>query len=67
MRFLSITRLGWLHFFDDSGNWLRVLGRIAARRHSRKALARLDDHMLRDIGLTRALAETEVEKPFWRD
>lgn len=35
------------------------------RRKSRRALGTLDDHMLRDIGLTRYEAQTESERPFW--
>jgi uncharacterized protein YjiS (DUF1127 family) len=35
------------------------------RVKSRHAVAMLNDHMLRDIGLTRA--EWELMKPFWRD
>lgn len=33
---------------------------------SRKYLARLDDHGLKDIGVSRAEAEHEINKPFWR-
>jgi uncharacterized protein YjiS (DUF1127 family) len=33
----------------------------------RQALLRLDDHLLKDIGLTRADVEREVTKPVWRD
>ncbi|MGH6903812.1 MAG: DUF1127 domain-containing protein [Geminicoccaceae bacterium] len=29
-------------------------------------MAQLSDHMLRDIGLTRADAWAEADKPFWR-
>jgi uncharacterized protein YjiS (DUF1127 family) len=36
------------------------------RRRQRVALARLDDRMLRDIGLTSADVEGEVSKPFWK-
>jgi uncharacterized protein YjiS (DUF1127 family) len=36
------------------------------RSRQRRALAELNDHMLRDIGLTRADAWAEAEKPFWR-
>lgn len=32
----------------------------------RRALAALDDHMLKDIGLTRCDVEAEVSRPFWR-
>ena len=36
------------------------------RARQRKALAALDDHTLRDIGITRADAQREAQKPFWR-
>jgi uncharacterized protein YjiS (DUF1127 family) len=36
------------------------------RVRQRRALAALDDRMLRDIGVTRAEAARETEKPFWR-
>jgi uncharacterized protein YjiS (DUF1127 family) len=32
---------------------------------TRRALRRLDDHMLRDIGLTRHEAETEASRSLW--
>ena len=37
------------------------------RKNGRLELARLDDRMLRDIGLTRFDAEYEINKPFWRE
>ncbi|WP_425450320.1 DUF1127 domain-containing protein [Virgifigura deserti] len=36
------------------------------RRAQRRALAALDDRLLRDIGKTRAEAMAEARKPFWR-
>ena len=39
--------------------WLR-------RRHERRALLQLDDHMLRDIGLDRFKAREMATRPFWR-
>jgi uncharacterized protein YjiS (DUF1127 family) len=35
------------------------------RRRSRIFLCQLDDFLLKDIGVTRAEAEHEVNKPFW--
>ena len=32
----------------------------------RRALQVLDDHLLKDIGLSRADVEAETSKPFWR-
>jgi uncharacterized protein YjiS (DUF1127 family) len=36
------------------------------RARQRRMLSELDDHMLRDIGITRVEAACECEKPFWR-
>jgi len=38
-----------------------------ARARSRRDLARLDDHILKDIGISRADAHRESSKPFWRE
>ncbi len=37
------------------------------RARERGQLARLDERMLRDIGLSRAEAEYIINKPFWRE
>jgi uncharacterized protein YjiS (DUF1127 family) len=36
------------------------------RRRGRQQLLALDDHLLRDIGISRLQAEAEADKPFWR-
>ncbi len=36
------------------------------RYHGRLELQRLDDHMLKDIGLSSVDVEREASKPFWR-
>jgi uncharacterized protein YjiS (DUF1127 family) len=36
------------------------------RHRSRKVLLGLEDHLLRDIGLTHSAAFEEAEKPFWK-
>jgi uncharacterized protein YjiS (DUF1127 family) len=36
------------------------------RARSRRELARLDERMLKDIGISRVEVELEVRKPFWR-
>jgi uncharacterized protein YjiS (DUF1127 family) len=43
-----------------------ALADAAARRRDRKALARLDPHLLRDIGLSPDEARAESAKPFWQ-
>lgn len=45
---------------------LRWLCRAMARQRQRRALAKLDERMLRDIGLTRDQAQAEARKPFWK-
>jgi MFS family permease len=42
------------------------IGRWIARAGERRDLARLDDRMLRDIGITRLDVLRERRKPFWR-
>jgi len=37
------------------------------RSRQRRRLARLDDRLLRDIGIDRVAAMEEISKPFWRD
>ncbi|NBR90218.1 MAG: DUF1127 domain-containing protein [Rhodobacteraceae bacterium] len=37
------------------------------RRRTRRALARLEPHILNDIGLTQQAAAKESTLPFWRD
>jgi uncharacterized protein YjiS (DUF1127 family) len=36
------------------------------RAESRALLGRLDDRMLRDIGVDRSVAEREADRPFWQ-
>jgi uncharacterized protein YjiS (DUF1127 family) len=36
------------------------------RTRGRQQLREFDDHMLRDIGITRLQANAEATKPFWR-
>lgn len=44
---------------------LRSLARMVSVAHQRRALAALDDALLADLGLTRAEAETEANRPVW--
>ncbi|WP_167331756.1 DUF1127 domain-containing protein [Azospirillum lipoferum] len=45
---------------------LDLLFSALERRKQRYALMHLDDHQLKDIGLSRSQVEQEVTKPFWR-
>lgn len=52
-----------------AGHLTAAFGRLMAwqrRAEMRHRLASLDDHMLADMGLTRADVDAEVTKPFWR-
>jgi uncharacterized protein YjiS (DUF1127 family) len=40
--------------------------RVAELHRQRQALRRMDDHMLHDIGITRADVDHETSKPLWR-
>lgn len=44
-----------------------TLARWDDRARSRRALSRLEPHMLRDIGLTDTARQTECHKPVWAD
>ena len=44
----------------------RLVVRWMARRRDRQALARLDTHLLRDIGLDAGRAADEAARPFWK-
>ncbi|MBK3735926.1 DUF1127 domain-containing protein [Azospirillum brasilense] len=43
-----------------------VLGMIE-RHRQRRSLAALDDHLLRDVGLSRKDARRETDKAFWQE
>src|SRR5262245_38734174 len=47
----------------DAGNMLNLW---RWRRHERRTIRHLDDHMLRDIGLDRVTAESIGARPFWK-
>jgi uncharacterized protein YjiS (DUF1127 family) len=42
-----------------------MVAHVSRRRRSRMVLSGLNDHLLKDIGMTRAEAEFEINKPFW--
>ena len=43
-----------------------VARRASARHRQRRALARLDARLLRDVGISPEQAQAEAAKPFWR-
>ncbi len=45
----------------------RTIALLIARRRQRHDLAELDEHLLKDIGVTPAEAAREAAKPFWID
>jgi uncharacterized protein YjiS (DUF1127 family) len=50
-------------------SWLHTIALWIARSQQRRALeeiARLNDHLLKDIGVSKDEALREVAKPFWR-
>jgi len=49
------------------GNMLARLRATLERQRARQALARMDDRLLADVGLTRDQALREAAKPFWMD
>ena len=59
--------------FDQRDAWRPRIERLrhtvaaAWRRHAtRRRIAALDPHTLKDIGVSHAEAEAEANKPFWR-
>lgn len=57
------TATAWTRVFP--GNLLARLRAALARHEARQALARMDDRLLADVGLTREQARREAAKPFW--
>ena len=55
----TVRRWSALRFVD-------MLLLFQERARQRRALVELDDRLLRDIGVSRADAEREANKPFWR-
>ena len=70
------TRIAYIAAYSRPSFSARLGDRLSAvlatprlwmrRRHDRRALSQLDNHMLRDIGFDRAQAEAMAARPFWR-
>jgi uncharacterized protein YjiS (DUF1127 family) len=54
-------------FFTIALTPLQMLGNLIETRRTRAALWRLDDHMLKDIGLSRSGIESAIRKGQIRD
>ena len=63
----SVGRTSWAasvaHVLDTT---LDTIALWRQRALTRRELARLDDRMLQDIGITQYDVECEVTKPFWK-
>ena len=66
----TISRNVSLPELDRPRSWLPALIvgllKMEDRARQRRALARLDDRLLRDVGLSRADVEREYSRPFWK-
>ncbi|KAF0223951.1 MAG: hypothetical protein FD176_1549 [Rhodospirillaceae bacterium] len=69
-----MTLLNWMgSFIPTSSRAIPLVERIdliltwIERTQQRRALARLDDRMLADIGLSRTQADQESAKPGWQE
>ncbi len=49
------------------GSLIDLVLRWRRRARERRAMLRLDDHLLRDIGIDRMRVEQLAARPFWRD
>lgn len=57
-----------LDALGDAAGWVLATVHLwRRRRRERDQLARLDQRVLADIGLTRGDAEFLINKPFWRE
>ena len=58
--------VGWMVAGAVAPAVTRLVRVWITRVHHRRALGRLSDHQLADIGLSRSTAAKEMEKPFWQ-
>jgi uncharacterized protein YjiS (DUF1127 family) len=64
---MRLHRTPWRRALRQAIDWAIALIREWRRRsRGRVDLARLDERMLRDIGITPVEAWREINKPFWR-
>jgi uncharacterized protein YjiS (DUF1127 family) len=60
-----ITWLGHVRPTRYPAAFINWLGEVRAMRRGRRDLARMSDHMLSDIGMSRSQAQTEANRKFW--
>jgi len=62
-----LTHISNSHFHGKvkPHNILSYLGKMASVRRERRALSRLDTHLLTDIGISKPAAKTEATRPVW--
>lgn len=60
------TNFGQYSTFSLFSAGLDILLRLVEQQRQRKALARLDEHLLCDIGLSAADARYAASRPFWQ-
>jgi uncharacterized protein YjiS (DUF1127 family) len=73
--FMNISGLYVVDFFERIGRWSAdaaasiksTLREWNRRQSTRKALLEMNDHLLMDIGISRADALREGKKAFWQD
>lgn len=65
MHALTSSRSAGARFAPSFSALIRNIVAARALARQRKALAKLDDHLLCDIGLTRSEAENESRRPAW--
>ena len=66
---VSPSRRGVSPTFPLSSGLVRLfesIERMIQRHRERSALSAMDDRLLRDIGVTRADVDHEINKPAWR-
>ncbi len=64
----ALRRQAGVEALGDAARWVLATLRAWRRRIRQRAeIARLNDRMLADIGLTRGEAEFLANKPFWRE
>lgn len=61
---ISVASFGHSHLKTPTST-LRLLAMVASTYRQRRALARLEDSALFDLGLTREEADSEANRPIW--